>query len=53
MNSKGVVYISGPITSDLENYHGHFHLAKHLVREAGYTALSPDSLPWAFKKRTT
>lgn len=51
MNSKGVVYISGPITSDLENYHGHFHLAKRLVREAGYTALSPDSLPLGLQEK--
>jgi len=51
MNSKGTVYISGPITNNLENYHDHFHLAKRLVREAGYTALSPDVLPLGLQEK--
>lgn len=50
MNDKGIVYISGPITNDLEHYHDHFRLAKRLVREAGYTVLSPDALPFGLRE---
>lgn len=45
MDTKGIVYLSGPISGHEDTYHYDFHLAQRLVREAGYTALSPDVLP--------
>lgn len=51
MNAKGTVYISGPITNDLDNYHDHFRLAKRLIQEAGYTAISPDVLPLGLQEK--
>lgn len=51
MDTKGIVYLSGPISGHEDTYHHDFHLAQRLVREAGYTALSPDVLPDGLTQR--
>ena len=48
--SKGIVYLSGPISSNLDGYQGEFSLARHLVRRAGYTPVDSAFLPLGLKE---
>lgn len=50
MTPKGIVYLCGPISSNLEGYRYDFHLAERLVREAGYEAISTAHLPLGLKE---
>jgi len=48
--SKGIVYISGPITGNLAGYHEDFDRARELVAKAGYTPIGSDFLPLDLKE---
>jgi len=48
--SKGIIYLSGPITGNLVGYHEDFHIARILVERAGYTPVGPDFLPLGLKE---
>ena len=48
--TKGIVYLSGPISSNLDSYQEEFSLARHLVRKAGYTPVDSAFLPLGFKE---
>lgn len=48
--SKGIVYLSGPVTSNLAGYHEDFHVARMLVEKAGYTPVGSDFLPLGLKE---
>ncbi len=48
--SKGIVYLSGPISSNLAGYHEDFNLARMLVEKAGYTPVGSDFLPLGLKE---
>ena len=48
--SKGIVYLAGPITSNLDGYQQEFSLARHLVRKAGYTLVDSTFLPLGLKE---
>lgn len=50
MDTKGIVYLSGPISGNLAGYHEDFHLARMLVEKAGYTPVSSDFLPLGLKE---
>ncbi len=50
MNTKGIVYLSGPITSNLAGYHGDFYIARLLVKKAGYIPVGSDFLPLGLKE---
>ena len=43
--TKGIVYLSGPISSNLDGYQKEFSLARVLVRKAGYTPVDCCLLP--------
>ena len=48
--TKGIVYLSGPISSNLDSYQEEFSLARHLVRKAGYTPVDTAFLPLGLKE---
>jgi len=48
--SKGIVYLSGPITSNPAEYHADFHIARMLVEKAGYIPVGSDFLPLGLKE---
>lgn len=48
--TKGVVYLSGPISSNLGGYQEEFSLARVLVRKAGYTPVDSCFLPLGLKE---
>ena len=48
--SKGVVYLTGPISSNLDGYQREFSLARVLVRKAGYTPVDTAFLPLGLKE---
>ena len=48
--TKGIVYLSGPISSNLDSYQEEFSLARHLVRKAGYTPVDSAFLPLGLKE---
>ncbi len=48
--SKGIVYLAGPISSNLAGYHEDFHIARMLVEKAGYTPVGSDFLPLGLKE---
>ena len=43
--TKGIVYLSGPISSNLDGYQKEFSLARVLVRKAGYTPVDSCLFP--------
>ena len=48
--TKGIVYLSGPISSNLAGYHEEFHIARELVEKAGYTPVDSAFLPLGLKE---
>lgn len=48
--SKGIVYLAGPISSNLDGCHDEYDLARRLVKEAGYTPVSSDFLPLGLRE---
>lgn len=48
--TKGIVYLSGPISSNLDGYQREFSLARVLVRKAGYTPVDTAFLPLGLKE---
>ena len=48
--TKGIVYLSGPISSNLDGYHEEFNAARQLVEKAGYTPVGSDFLPLGLKE---
>ena len=48
--TKGIVYLSGPISSNLDGYQKEFSLARVLVRKAGYTPVDSCFLPLGLKE---
>lgn len=48
--SKGIVYLAGPISSNLDGYQREFSLARVLVRKAGYTPVDTAFLPLGLKE---
>lgn len=50
MNTKGIVYLSGPISGNPLKYREDFGLARILVQKAGYTPVSSDFLPLGLKE---
>lgn len=48
--TKGIVYLSGPATNNLDGHHDEFSLARILVRRAGYTPVDPCFLPLELKE---
>lgn len=48
--TKGIVYLSGPISSNLDGYQQEFSLARVLVRKAGYTPVDSCFLPLGLKE---
>ena len=48
--TKGIVYLSGPIRSNLDGYQKEFSLARVLVRKAGYTPVDSCLLPLGLKE---
>lgn len=48
--TKGIVYLSGPISSNLAGYQEEFSLARVLVRKAGYTPVDTAFLPLGLKE---
>lgn len=48
--TKGIVYLSGPISSNLDGYQEEFSLARVLVRKAGYTPVDSCFLPLGLKE---
>ena len=47
--TKGIVYLAGPITSNLDGYQREFSIARELVRGAGYTTVDSTFLPLGLK----
>lgn len=47
---KGVVYIAGPISDNVPNYHDDFNFARQLVQKAGYTAVDSTFLPLGLRE---
>ena len=48
--TKGVIYLSGPITSNLDGYRKEFAQARQLVEKAGYTPVDSSFLPLDLKE---
>ena len=48
--TKGIVYLSGPISSNLDGYQKEFSIARDLVRGAGYTPVDTCFLPLGLKE---
>ena len=48
--TKGIVYLVGPISSNLDGYQREFSLARVLVRKAGYTPVDTAFLPLGLKE---
>lgn len=48
--TKGIVYLSGPATNNLDGHHDEFSIARVLVRKAGYTQVDPCFLPLELKE---
>ena len=48
--TKGVVYLAGPISSNLGGYQREFSIARDLVRGAGYTPVDTCLLPLGLKE---
>ena len=48
--TKGIVYLSGPISSNLDGCHEEFNAARQLVEKAGYTPVGSDFLPLGLKE---
>ena len=48
--TKGIVYLSGPISSNLDGYQREFSIARELVRGAGYTTVDSTFLPLGLKE---
>ena len=48
--TKGIVYLAGPITSNLDGYQREFSIARELVRGAGYTTVDSTFLPLGLKE---
>ena len=48
--TKGVVYLAGPISSNLGGYQEEFSLARQLVIKAGYTPVDSHFLPLGLKE---
>ena len=48
--TKGIVYLSGPISSNLDGYQREFSIARDLVRGAGYTPVDTCFLPLGLKE---
>lgn len=48
--TKGIVYLSGPISSNLDGYQQEFALARKLVRMGGYTPVDSCFLPLGLKE---
>ena len=48
--TKGVVYLAGPISSNLDGYQREFSIARDLVRGAGYTPVDTCFLPLGLKE---
>ena len=48
--TKGVVYLAGPISSNLDGYQREFSIARELVRGAGYTTVDSTFLPLGLKE---
>lgn len=48
--SKGIVYLAGPISSNLDGCHEEFNAARQLVEKAGYTPVGSDFLPLGLKE---
>lgn len=43
--AKGIVYLSGPVSGDLDGHQQEFSLARRLVRKAGYIPVDSSFLP--------
>lgn len=48
--TKGVVYLAGPIRSNLDGYQREFSIARELIRGAGYTTVDSTFLPLGLKE---
>jgi len=48
--SKGIVYLAGPISGNLDGHHDEFDHARRLVEKAGYTPVSSDFLPLGLRE---
>lgn len=48
--TKGIVYLVGPISSNLDGYQREFSIARELVRGAGYTTVDSTFLPLGLKE---
>ena len=48
--TKGIVYLSGPISSNLDGYQREFSFARELVKGAGYTPVDTAFLPLGLKE---
>lgn len=48
--TKGIIYLSGPITSNLGGYRKEFALARQLVEKAGYTPVDSSFLPLGLRE---
>lgn len=48
--TKGVVYLAGPISSNLDGYQREFSFARELVKGAGYTPVDTAFLPLGLKE---
>ena len=48
--TKGVVYLAGPISSNLDGYQREFSIARDLERGAGYTQVDTCFLPLGLKE---
>ena len=48
--TKGIVYLSGPISSNLDGYQREFSIAREPVRGAGYTTVDSTFLPLGLKE---
>ena len=48
--TKGIVYLSGPISRNLDGCHEEFNAARQLVEKAGYTPVGSDFLPLGLKE---
>ncbi len=48
--TKGVVYLAGPISSNLDGYQREFSFARQLVEKAGYTPVDSTFLPLGLKE---
>ena len=48
--TKGIVYLVGPISSNLDGYQREFSIVRELVRGAGYTTVDSTFLPLGLKE---